>query len=466
MRIKEKIKKAGVFWLPTYPQNQIPGTLSISDGGNVKLEIAQSLDPSIQAQLGGTPPDSLNPILGHVENDGPIIIDQCYRTEKKSNIAQGSLIAPEVIWADRILTRLSYDENPDLLFHTLTFSVEGLDEWVDTTGIDVDEQIENGSLTISYNCPDDISINLHNGMQLLIIFAWTPPGFPRTKRAEVRQKTFFKLISKDPCVLDNLISVAQKITAFLCLVMNEIVCLDRIAATFNSYCQDIGNGRTAPIPVQIYSSSWPYVKNEPEINELDMLFKFKRIRDRAEKIVSNWIKDYEQIVPALDLYFLTKTGTLPTMNIQFLTLVQALEAFHRSTSDEKHMDKSEFKAIRRKMLNECPEEHKEWFGIKLMNGNELTLRDRIEKLIEPFDCLIDDERRPKLITHIAKTRNSLTHYDKKSERKAAEAVLLQFLCRKMNTLFQLQFLQLIGFDEQEINEIIDECPYFKGECNL
>ena len=60
MRIKEEIKKAGVFWLPTYPQNQIPGTISISDRGNVKLEIAQSLDPSMQAQLGGTPPDSLN----------------------------------------------------------------------------------------------------------------------------------------------------------------------------------------------------------------------------------------------------------------------------------------------------------------------------------------------------------------------------------------------------------------------
>ena len=335
-----------------------------------------------------------------------------------------------------------------------------------TTGIEVDEQIERGSLTISYNRPMDILLNVHKDMQLLITFAWTPPGFPITKRAEVRQKTFFKLTSQDALKLDVFIAVAQKITAFLCFIMDEIVCLDSMTATSDDLRETYPDGRTASVPVKIYYSTWPYAKNEPAINKLNMLFKFERIRDSAERIISNWIKDYEQIAPALDLYFLTKAGTLPTMNIQFLTLVQALEAFHRSTSDEMHMDKSEFKAIRRKMLNECPEEHKKWFGIKLLNGNELTLGDRIEKLIEPFDCLIDDERRLKLITHIAKTRNSLTHPSKKSEQKAADGVLLQFLCRKMNALFRLQFLKFIGFDEQAIDDIVDECPYFKGQCNL
>ena len=48
------------FWLPSSPENQIYGTLTISDGGNIKLELTQSLDPSIKAQLGGTHPDSLN----------------------------------------------------------------------------------------------------------------------------------------------------------------------------------------------------------------------------------------------------------------------------------------------------------------------------------------------------------------------------------------------------------------------
>ena len=429
MRIKEQIKRDGIFWLPSSPERQVAGTLTISDGGNIKLELTESLDPDVQAQLGYTHPNSLNPILGHVENDGSVMISQCYPIEKKRSIAPGPLIIPKVIGADRILTRLSYDENPNLLFNTFTFSVEGLDEWVDITGIEVDEQIENESLTISYNRPADILLNIHKDMELLITFAWTPPGFPRTKRAEVRQKTFFKLISKDPCVLDDLISVAQKITAFLCFVMDEIVCLDSMSATSDSYRQEIADGRTAPI--KIYCRSWPYAKDEPKINDDDILFKYKDRQTRAESIINKWIDNYEQITPALDLYFLTRARTLPSLDLQFLTLVQALEAFHRRTS-----------------------------------GENLSLGNRLERMTDPFDNFMCSENRPKLINKIVKTRNYLTHYNIKLEPEAAKGIALQFLCLKMNALFRLQFLKFIGFDEQEIADIVDKCTYLNGECKL
>ena len=180
-------------------------------------------------------------------------------------------------------------------------------------------------------------------MQLQIIFAWTFPAMPAVKRAEVTQKVYFKLISEDPLELDTFISIAEKIAAFLCFIMNQIVCLEDMTATNDNLRQDIGSGRTAPIPVEIYCSSWPYSKDEPEINELDMLFGFKRIHDHAESIINKWIESYEDIVPAFDLYFLTKTRRVGSVNLQFLSMVQALEAFHRRTSKEKHMDEDEFK---------------------------------------------------------------------------------------------------------------------------
>ena len=431
MRIKEEIKRSGDFWLPSFPENKVNGTLSISDGGDITLELTQSFDPSIKAQLSPTHPDSLNPILGHVKKYGYVMIDRCNRTKKGASIIQGRLIAPEVIWADRILTHLPYDENLDLRFNTFTFSVEGLDEWVDITGIEVDEQIEKDALTISYNQPESISINLENGMQLLITFYWTPPEFPRTKRAEVSQKTYFRLNSADPIELDKFIAVAQKITAFLCFIVNEIVCIESVSATSNNLSQTYPDGHTQSIPVNIFYRSWPYAKDEPQINQYDMMFKFEKIQDNAERIISNWIENYEKITPAFDLYFLTKTGTLPSLNLQFLTLVQALEVFHRRTS-----------------------------------GGKLSLGNRLEKMTEPFGNFMGGERRTGLIGKIVITRNYLTHGDSKLESKVAKGELLLRICRKMNALFRLQFLKLIGFDEQEINAIVDECPFLKGECNL
>ena len=467
MRIKEEIKRDGIFWFRSSPETQATGTLSISDGGNVKLqltEFTQSLG-SIQRLLRDDS-EGLNQILGYVEKNGPVTIDRCYRTMNQRSIVPGRLITSHVIWANRAYVGFECDERESPRFNSVSFSIEGIDEWVGVSGIEVDRQVDRRALTISYNKPTDISFNLQNSMQLLITFASTFPRFPTIKRAEVSQKTYFRLISKEACELEEFISIAEKITAFLCFVMNQIVCLDRIRATSDSLRQSLPGGRTVPIPVEIYCSSWPYAKNTPEIDEFDMLFKFTRIQSRAESIFNTWIENYEQIAPALDLYFLTKTGTLPSWNSQFLTLVQALEAFHRRTSDEVHMDEDKFKEVRKKLIKQCPKEERGWFAPKLQYANALTLRNRFEKMTEPFSNFMGGEIRPRLIDRIVKTRNYLTHYDSDLESEAAKGKVLQFLCRKMDALFRLQFLKTIGFDEREIDATVDKCPNLNRECNL
>lgn len=196
-----------------------------------------------------------------------------------------------------------------------------------------------------------------------------------------------------------------------------------------------------------------------------MLFKYENIQTRTENIINKWLDNYEQITPALDLYFLTKTETLPTWNIQFLTLAQALEAFHRKTSDEIHMNETEFKEIRKTLVNECPKKERNWFAQKLNFANELTLRNRFQRMTEPFSNYMCGENRPWLIDKIVDTRHYLTHYDSRLEPKIAKGEELRFICCKMNALFRLQFLKLIAFNEQEINAIVNKCPYFKRACN-
>ena len=460
MRIKEEIKRSGIFWLPSVPERQIPGTLSISDGGEVQLELSQPLDvSSLQAIFVGDSPDArLSPILGHVEKGGPIVIDRCYHMLPKTEFVRGRWRAPPVIWARRTFMGLPYQENAALRFNTVTFSVEGIDEWIDISGIEVDTQFENSALTISYNLPEDITFNLENSMRLQITFAWTPPGLPATKRAEVTQKVYFKLISEkeEPQELDTFLLVAEKIVAFLCFITNQIVCLEEITATNNN----LGH------PVEIYCSSWPYSTDEPKIDKSNMLFGFEKIRDHAEVIINKWIESHEQIVSIFDLYFLTKTGRVGSINLQFLTMVQALEGFHRSTSNEKHMDEDEFKEIRKNLIKQCPKQERNWFAQKLNHANKLTLGNRLERMIEPFNDFMGGEHSPKLRRSIVETRNELTHLDPDSEHKAATGRSLEFLIHKMDALFRLHFLKMIGFNEEEIRSIVSECSPLRGQCSM
>ena len=191
-----------------------------------------------------------------------------------------------------------------------------------------------------------------------------------------------------------------------------------------------------------------------------MLFGFGKIQSDVEKKVKNWIKTYEETYPAFDLFFSAKMGEQPYLDVRFLTLARGLEAYHRRTSDEKRIDEAEFDELVENLVNQCPEEHREWLSRELKYGNEVNLRKRLRGIINSFKEVIGNRaKRENLINRIVNTRNYLTHYDLSLESEAAEGQDLWNLCVNMELLFQLHFLQLIGFSREQIDSLLaDSIP--------
>jgi len=91
-----------------------------------------------------------------------------------------------------------------------------------------------------------------------------------------------------------------------------------------------------------------------------------------------------------------------------------------------------------------------------MYGNEVSLGNRIKKIIEPFkEILGSNKERNKLIRDIVNTRNYLTHYDNSLESVAVKGRNLLMLCFKMEAIFQLHLLQMLGFTETEIKSVFE-----------
>ena len=231
-----------------------------------------------------------------------------------------------------------------------------------------------------------------------------------------------------------------------------------MSVTSNSLRRDIGEGKTRAIPIDVYYPSWPYSKDEPETNRIK-LFEFEEIQNDAENIINNWIEAYEKITPAFNQYFLAKMGMQTYLEERFMALAQGLEAYHRRTSEEKRMDETEFEKLVEHLIDQCPEEKREWLSDKLNYGNEVSLRNRIKRMIEPFkDTIGTSKERRELIESIIVTRNYLTHYDLSLESKAVKDEDLWPLCLKMELLFQLHFLQLIGFSREQIDSLLANSP--------
>jgi hypothetical protein len=137
-----------------------------------------------------------------------------------------------------------------------------------------------------------------------------------------------------------------------------------------------------------------------------------------------------------------------------LALVQGLESYHRRTSNEKSMDDATFKKIVNNLMEHCPEEHREWLSGKLQYANEISLTRRIKNIIEPFKNFFGTSRdRKNLVRKIVDTRNYLTHYDESLKSRAAVGRELWLLCLKMEAIFQLHLLHVLGFTREQIEAI-------------
>ena len=130
------------------------------------------------------------------------------------------------------------------------------------------------------------------------------------------------------------------------------------------------------------------------------------------------------------------------------------------------MDSNEFESLVSEIIKACPEQHMEWLKRRLMHGNEINLGKRLKRIIEPFkDKLGSRKERNSLLRKIVDTRNYLTHYNEDLKESAAQDRELWGLCQKMEVIFQLHFLKVIGFSDEEISAVIENCYPLKRKLN-
>lgn len=452
MRIEEEYKKTGYFWLPDKVENKIPGILSIDDGGRIELEIIGHFDEGIKPLSAD---NNLIRIIGHVENDGLVTLDDCFYTRR--NFSFGGISKSNIL-VNKVLSGAAWDKGEKVAFNTFSFSVDCLDEWVGISGIDVDNDWERRTATITYNPPEKICIELNNDMKLEICFACTLPGFPNLTEAKITQRAYFRLESEDLRDLSDFTSIAFKITNLMCFAIDEIVSLKNVSATSSEILRDGGDDKKYPAPISIYYQSIPFSEKIPKKNWHEMLFNFGAIKTNAQQVFNNWLNAYEYLSPALGLYFSTKAGAQKYIDGKFLALAQGLETYHRRTSSETLMDKEPYETLASEILKGCPDEHLDWLKGRLLHGNEINLGKRIKKIIEPFkDHLGTSKERSKLLRKIVDTRNYLTHYSESLHDESAKGRDLWVLCLKMEVIFNLHFLKVIGFTDEEINRVVENC---------
>ena len=196
-----------------------------------------------------------------------------------------------------------------------------------------------------------------------------------------------------------------------------------------------------------------------EVHLFEMILPFPRISETIPNVLSLWFTKARHLRSVYDLFFGTFYNPGMYLQFQFLSLMQALESFHRVTKSGKYLSNEDWKPFRAKLANgisaELDSGHRESLKSRIKYGNEYSLRKRIGELLETLDEKTLSILSPtvKYFTGvIVDTRNYLTHYDDELKDVALKNADLYWANQRLKILITILLLKEIGIQE---NLIID-----------
>lgn len=452
MRLSEPIEKSGYFWLPAKPDNRLPGVLRVTETGETNVEVIGIFGDTLAEMNDSTP--ELGRIVGVIENGDIITLDRCFYRNR--NISFGG-ISKSTIHANFLLRGVQYDEGEPVTFSRFQFSFEGLDEWLSVSGLRVEHNWRERSASIHFNPPKEIAVQLADGIGFTFTFCWNLPGAPIVREAKITQKAYITLTSESLRPIEDFLALVFKLNNFLCFATDETVSLDSATGFSHEITREVGNDEKREVPIAVYYESNPVSEGHPKLHLHNMLFRYGHIANQLEPILNSWLSNYEISAPAFNLYFASKSGAHKYLDGRFLSLAQGIETLHRRNLQETLMPDREFDQLVATIVEGCPAVRREWLSKKLEYANEFPLRKRIQQMLEPFESLYGGSKeRKQFIGKVIDTRNYLTHYDPKLAQQAANGETLWKLCMKLEALFQLHFLRLIGLDAELIRKLANE----------
>ncbi len=280
------------------------------------------------------------------------------------------------------------------------------------------------------------------------------------KEVNLKHTAFIKIKPSKSLHFNDYQDVCYHIQNFLSLAIGKAVFPIIIKGKSERCSTKSQNGKAIYPDIFIYYATNILFETSSKIHPFDMLFTFRDISDRFEDILKNWFEKSEILKPVYNLYFGTLYNPQMYLQHQFLSLIQAVEAYHRRKFGGKYLSDEDYETIYSKFKEIIDElnietSFKDALKSKLKYGNEFSLRKRLKDLFVKYQDItqnfIKDEYN--FINKVVDTRNYLTHYDKKL-RNIADGKDLYRIIQKLKTVLQICLLYELGFDKEEIKSLL------------
>lgn len=187
----------------------------------------------------------------------------------------------------------------------------------------------------------------------------------------------------------------------------------------------------------------------------DLLLTLRSLGEGFGDALDNYYQSYERLRPAFDLSFnVLRNPSMPPY-LQFLSLSQALEFYHRCNYLNEDLPLHEHLAWLSTFLNVGTPEARKRLERKLRYSNEPSLRKRVNQVFMGLPDQVQERlgKRKSFVNRLVNTRHYYTHYDESLKQKALSGADLLECCQQLRGLLTILCLRLLKLDDERICKV-------------
>jgi hypothetical protein len=153
----------------------------------------------------------------------------------------------------------------------------------------------------------------------------------RLREVNLKHTTFIKIEPEDELHFEECQNILYHLQNFLSLATTMPIYPLSIEATTEQYkrVSTFSKGKVRHPHIEIFDNVMGKVDLSKKLTHGDMLFTFEDISGQFETYLQNWFGKAGLLKPVYDLFFGTLYNPSMYLEFQFLSLIQAIESFHR-----------------------------------------------------------------------------------------------------------------------------------------
>lgn len=463
----ESYECSGYWWLPNSSNNKVYGTLKFLPMEGAILELMGFFHQNISFEKNesfGKYVESTEIILGLNSEGKEITLHNCTIIRRNRLIEKGITIL--IFSVSFVFVGFHFEKKEDIEFKSLSVSYHLLNEWVGISGIKQGTELGSEGrlieLNYNYNPPEKIKVNIKD---FCLEIGWDLHSkfTPNTGELKLKQTTFVKIEPQNSASFDYFLNICYDIQNFLSFGLRRITFPLIMEGKNEKFYHDLvlEKGKVYP-SIKIFYSALGENDNNNSINLTKMFFSYNDIDDYLGKCLNNWFNKKEDLEPVYRLYFGTMYNSSMFLQNKFLSLIQALESYHRRIHDGKYCTDDEYNDIYIKILEsvacDIDSDFREKLKGYLKYAHEYSLRKRLKLIIQILEkngIHVNPSYNNKglLISDLVDIRNELTHNDKISE-KSKDFVKMSEYVEIMQRIIETCLLLESGLPKEMVIELV------------